>query len=189
MRFILIIAALLFLPTQSFACSCALYEGSIQAVLDKYHVFIGRSVKTRPLSNTLDNSFDPTHTTFFDVMTPISSGLATHFEISHRLDGAACGVYYEEDEVSLIVAHEDPNGELETGYCHTFSLHPALLLHVAETKEDVIIPDWETCHQLRPNKTPPTDRLDDYTKCSTWWHLRDSLSSKTADQWIRSNYP
>ena len=87
----------------------------------------------------------------------------------------------------LVTAHKNADGSLETGLCHN-QVHPALLLKVSESKIDFVIPEWQTCAGLDPDKAPDS-RLDDYQECKLFWDLQDTLYSEPPDGWINSNYP
>lgn len=115
-RILLALCFTLILTPYAIACSCVGIENkTVGEHLTSDAIFVGTPISTRHAPS--DNDFGPTVITTFEVDRVFRGNPEKRkIEISHRQDGAACGVWFMLGERQMVSAYETDAG-LSTSSC------------------------------------------------------------------------
>ena len=157
---IIALAATLFFPINSKACSCLCeYGENVSETLKNYDVFWGI-----PISADWKNqsSFSSSVTTKVSVLEDFNQGLGDTVSVhSAPQDGASCGLQLNLGDVQLITAYKHDDGTRSVGICNC--IPPTLpLFEYLETGKDTYIPNPANCQDsARFTDTQNCHLLDD----------------------------
>ncbi|MEP4052708.1 MAG: hypothetical protein ABJN22_10735 [Litorimonas sp.] len=157
LRFILSICFLVSLTSYAVACSCVgISNKSVGEHIGTDVVFVGTPILTRLKPN--EYRFDNTVVTTFEIDRMFRGNPEKRkVEISHRQDGAACGVWFTLGERQLVSAY-DTDGGLSTGSCAN-PLPDMVVINYFEKHEDVQLMSRWSCEErgLLPNENYETE--------------------------------
>ena len=176
LRFLFAASLLLSLTSNAFACSCVGIENkSVGEHLSSDAIFVGMPISTR--YSPSDNDFGPTVITTFEVDRVFRGNPEKRkIEVSHRQDGAACGVWFTLGERQMVSAYETDKG-LSTSLC-TSSLPEIVVVNYFEKHEDVQLMSHWTCDEkgLINSETEKINAISSFSLTSNPCRLYDDHS-------------
>jgi len=145
LRFLFTALLLISLTSTAVACSCVgIEDKSVGEHLSSDSIFVGTPISTR--YEPSDNDFGPTVITTFQVDQIFRGNPEKRkIEISHRQDGAACGVWFMLGERQMVSAYETDAG-FNTSSCSN-PLPEMVIVNYFEKHENTQLMSHRVCEE------------------------------------------
>jgi len=180
---------LLSLTSNALACSCVgIGNKSVGEHLSSEAIFVGTPISTR--YEPSDNDFGPTVITTFKVDRVFRGNPEKRtVEISHRQDGAACGVWFMLGERQMVSAYETDAG-LSTSSCSN-PLPEMVVVNYFEKHENTQLMSHWACEEkgLIDSETDDNEGASSFSLTSNACRLYDddsrTLNWKAWQDWLK----
>lgn len=175
MRIVLLIVALLFLPVQTFACSCYFEVDSLREKIADKTIFIGRAKESRfeTYINTIGLT-RPRGVTTFAIEECWQGDCDTEVVLQHHAHPSSCQITFPLNEPRFLIAYRDQSGSLRAG-SECMAFHPGMVEHVLKTFEDFKYPGPIACETAEEKERPSSEDLVILNQCRRWISFEEKL--------------